>query len=589
MKRSARDSLIRNRVPMDSSRFPIPVQSPASAGRAVPSDAAPRETCSLLLGFSAAPPREGFLPDAEGDLSAVADGTNLGREFERIASAAALRDALVTSTRSFSYGDLLHAARRVRDRLRQDLSFRDGDRVCVWLPNGPEYVAAFYGALLAGGVAVPVPPDVEADRLRHVLDVCDVRFVLTSETVVRRRPAAVGDREPLALDAAPGRLLKPRFAESDLVAGAADSPASLPSGDAPAAIFFTSGSTGEPKGVTLSHANLLANARSIREYLGVTADDRALGILPFYHAFGNSVLQTHLLSGATIVVAGSLTFPETILEAVADHGVTSLSGVPDLFRTLLTRTSFGSVRLPTLRYLAVAGGKLDTDQAIELADRAASAKLFVMYGQTEATARLSYLPPDMLRERYGSIGRGIPGVELQVVDENGRPAAVGEVGELRARGPNVMLGYWRDPEGTREVLRDGWLYTGDLATVDADGFVYPQGRRSGLVKIAGYRVHPAELEDFARRELGVLEAAAVAYEPPGLGTRLALFVQPWKIPLTPEEVMSRCVRSLPRHKVPEHVEVLDRFPLNNSYKIDRPGLRRRAERVTAESSSGAVS
>src|SRR5690606_34002078 len=118
---------------------------------------------------------------------------------------------------------------------------------------------------------------------------------------------------------------------------------------------------------------------------------------------------------------------------------------------------------------------------------AAPAKLFIMYGQTEATARLSYLPPESLETRFGSIGRGIPGVELQVVDPTGEPVAPGEIGEIRARGANVMLGYWRDPSATASVLRDGWLYTGDLATVDADGFIYPQGRQSGLVKIAGHR------------------------------------------------------------------------------------------------------
>lgn len=481
----------------------------------------------------------------------------------------------MTSSASFTYGDLLAAARAVRDCLRGDVTFRAGDRVCVWLPNGPEYAAAFYGSLLAGGVAVPVPSTVEAERLRRVLKACDARFVLTARTVLRRRPVAFNHEEMLSTGGSPDRC------RTSSIIGSPSSPPEpqhVPSGDSPAAIFFTGGSTGEPKGATLSHTNLLANARSICEYLPIAPGERALGILPFCHSFGNSLLQTHLLSGATIVLAGSLIFPETILQAIADHCVTNVSGVPYLFRALLARTSFGSVPLPTLRYLAAAGGKLDADQAIEVARRATLAKFFVKYGQTEATARLSYLPPELLRERYGSVGRGIPGVELQVVDEAGRTVAAGEVGEIRARGPNVMLGYWGDPEGTKAVLRDGWLYTGDLATVDAEGFIYPRGRRGGLVKIAGNRVHPAELEDFAKREFGVLEAAAVAYESPELGTRLALFVQPWKRPISRDEVMSRCAEKLPRHEVPEYVELLDRFPLNSSDKIDRPAHRRRAER-----------
>lgn len=502
---------------------------------------------------------------------------NLGRAFEAVAEVQPGRAALVTASASYRYGDLLHAARAIEDRLRGDARFRAGDRVALLLPNGPEYVAAFYGTLLAGGIVVPIPPDVESDRLRRLVEISEARLLLTTEAVLKKRPSeGFGERETLTVspDPAAGRLTgRNRMASAGRVNE------SLAEGGEPAAIFFTSGSTGEPKGVTLSHTNLIANAASIREYLGITADERPLGLLPFYHAFGNSVLQSHLLSGATIVLAGSLLFPETILDAIREYGVTSVSGVPDVFRTLMSRTSLGEVELPSLRYLAVAGGRLDPDHALVLARRVAPAKLFVMYGQTEATARLSYLPPDLLEERFGSIGQGIPGVELQVLDEAGRQVAPGETGEIRARGPSIMLGYWRDQRGTAEAIRNGWLYTGDLATVDTDGFVYPQGRRSGIVKIAGYRVHPSELEDFVLRELSVLQAVAVDYEAPGIGTRLALFVQPWGTDrrVEVEEVRGLCARSLPRHKVPEHVEVLDRFPLNDAYKIDRLALRRRAE------------
>ena len=490
--------------------------------------------------------------------------SHLGRRFEQVAAEIQNQAAIVTAKGAYRYSELLSAAQIVRDRLLADPAFQPGDRVLAWLSNGPEYVAAFYGTLLAGGVVVPTPPDAESSRLSYVISVCEARYVLTADAVLRKRPSPSPDESEVLSLGSEGR-------------GPASVSGELPGGDAVAAIFFTSGSTGEPKGVTLSHNNLLSNAQSIVDYLGITADERALGILPFYHAFGNSVLQTHLLCGATIVLAGSFLFPETILDAIAEHHVTSLSGVPDVFRTLLARTNLGQRELPTLRYLGVAGGRLDPDQAQVLAFRAAPANVVIMYGQTEATARLSYLPPELLEERHGSIGRGIPGVELQVVNEAGVPVAPGETGEIRGRGPNVMLGYWRDPEGTAAVLRDGWLYTGDLATVDADGFIYPQGRRSGLVKIAGFRVHPGELEEFVRREAAVLEAVAVPYEAPGLGTRLALFVQPWNGELTPESLRALCAGGLPRHKVPEHIEVLDRFPLNDSYKVDRRALVRRAE------------
>lgn len=498
---------------------------------------------------------------------------DLGRAFEAVATASLSAVAFVLPSASITYEDLRAASWVVRDRLLSDPHFRAGDRVVLRLPNSPEYVAGFYGVLLAGGVVVPIPPDAESSRVEFICDACETQFLLTSKAVQRRRPiATITAPETLSLAASEpssGTL----FTEE----------AMPPDGSAPAAIFFTSGSTGEPKGVTLSHTNLLANAASIQGYLGIAQDDRALGVLPFYHAFGNSVLQSHLLAGATIVLDGSLMFPETLLEAINEHQVTSLSGVPDLFRTLLSRTSFGETELPSLRYLAVAGGRLDPDQASVLAFRAAPAELFIMYGQTEATARLSYLPPELLEERFGSIGKGMPGCELEVVDDAGEKVRPGVTGEIRARGPNIMLGYWNDPVSTAAVLHDGWLYTGDLATVDTDGFIYPQGRRSGLVKIAGFRVHPSEIEDFIRRELPVLETVAIAFEAGSLGTRFALFVQPWAKgeSITPESVKSLCARCLPRHKLPEFVEVVDRFPLNDAYKVDRVALRRRAEAAFA--------
>jgi len=499
----------------------------------------------------------------------IADQSHLGRAFAEIALNSSRRPAVVSDTGVVTYGDLLAAAGVLQQTLLAEDGIAPGDRVVLLLPNGPEYIAAFYGALLAGAVVVPLPPDVEARRLQHAISSTEARAVLTSKKVLRRRR-----QEP---------SVEPIELSLGTPAASPIEPCLQPGSDehAPAAIFFTSGSSGEPKGVTLTHRNLLSNAASIIEYLGITSNERALGLLPFYHAFGNSILQTHLLSGAAIVLAGSSMFPESILDAAETHGATSLSGVPDLFQTLMSRTSLGQRELPSLRYLSVAGGRLDPDQAQTLAFRASPAKLIIMYGQTEATARLSYLPAEEFESRYGSIGKGIPNVELEVVDERGQAVAPGETGEIRARGPNVMLGYWNDPVATAQAIRDDWLYTGDLATIDADGFIYPQGRKSGLVKIAGFRVHPLEIEDFVRRESDVLEAIVVPFETGSLGTRFALFARPWEGDdrVTVESLRSLCASRLPRHQVPEHIEVLNSLPLNDSHKVDRRALRRRAESI----------
>jgi acyl-CoA synthetase (AMP-forming)/AMP-acid ligase II len=212
-----------------------------------------------------------------------------------------------------------------------------------------------------------------------------------------------------------------------------------------------------------------------------------------------------------------------------------------------------------------------------VARRIRPAVFYVMYGQTEATARLSSLPPELLEERIGSVGRGIPDVELQVVDDEGCPIAPGQVGHIRARGPNVMLGYWGDPEGTAQAIRGGWLDTGDLATIDEEGFIYPQGRGNALVKLSGFRVHPHEIEEFARNRLTLKRAVVIPIELPGSGTRLALFVQPDReARVSQQEVLRVCREGLPRHKVPVYVEVVDELPLNEALKLDQIGLRDRA-------------
>lgn len=509
-----------------------------------------------------------------------AESSSLAEAFLRSVRAFAGRPVLVTPEGAYTYEWLGRAAAAVRDHLRATTPFRSGDRVGLLLQNSPEYLAAFYGTLLAGGVVVPVPPDTEAERLHQILASSEPVHMLTSPAVVRRRsPLRCAGVHGIELDGdstpreQPGCWGAAGLLGSDL-----------------AALFYTSGSTGEPKGVMLSHGNLLSNAHAIREYLEIGPDDRALALLPFYHAFGNSVLQTHVLSGGALVLDGSLVFPESILDAVREYGATSFSGVPDVFRVLLSRTSLGETELPSLRYAAVAGGRLDPDQALVTAARIAPAKLFVMYGQTEATARLAYLPPEELERRYGSLGRAIPGVELEVVDPLGRPVRPGETGEIRARGPNVMLGYWRDPELTARTLRGGWLDTGDLATVDEDGYIYPQGRRSALVKIGGYRVHPREIEEFIGRHIPAQQIVVVPYEAAEVGTRLALFVQPWPGESAPTaaDLRKLCVRELPRHKVPEQIDVLAELPLNDALKIDRRNLARRASEAAKQAAVPAV-
>jgi long-chain acyl-CoA synthetase len=499
---------------------------------------------------------------------------NLDIALRRVLHLAASRPAFITDRATYTYRWFAHATEAVCRRLQRVPAFQPGSCVALLCENSPAYMAGFYGIVRAGGVVVPLAVDVETDRLRTVFDRCDIGVALTAGRLTPRLVKELGPPyEAWALG-----VNDDSTGKSDMPAGGAAGRGDL------AMIMLTSGSSGDPKLVMLSHGNLLSNAASIIKCLGIEPTDRALALLPFNHAFGNSILQTHVLMGATLVKAGSFLFPMTVVDALATHRISSFGGVPEMYRLLLSRTDLGQRPLPDLRYMAVAGGAMPPQLSLEAARRIAPARWFVMYGQTEATARGSCLDPEQLERRAASVGRGMPGVAVQVVDSADQPVRPGEVGELRLRGPNVMLGYWRDPEATARVLRHGWLYTGDLATVDEEGYVHVRGRASELIKLMGYRVHPAEIESLVARRLELPHVAVVACQTENMGTRLAMFiaVDPQRPMPAAEDVLRLCAAELPRYKIPLFVEFLDQMPLTPAMKLDRRALERRAaERIAA--------
>lgn len=515
------------------------------------------DTVLLQFGTPASPPpgeaahgKAVRLPSPAGDL---------GSAFADVARENLDRPAFETKSGVYSYGWLLRAAQSVRDYLLARPDYEAGARVALRLPNSPEYAAAFYGILLADCVVVPLPAQLERYRWQQIVDQCGPDVV-----IARREQIEPDDTSPVTVlelsDAADSAIAPaaPRRRDNDL-----------------AMLLFTSGSTGVPKGVMLSHRNLLANAASILQDLPIRTDDRALVLIPFCHSFGNSILQTHMLAGAAIAMGGTLMFPASIVEAVADYRATSFSAVPEVYGMLLKYGKLGDAPLPSLRYMSVAGGQLRPDLAADIAARIAPATFHVMYGQSEATARLAILPPDQLTLRRGSIGKPLSGVTLAIKDEAGRDLPPGESGMLCARGDNIMLGYWRDETTTAEVLEDGWLRTGDMGHRDADGYFYIDGRANLLVKVQGHRVHPAEIEGVV--EALFPQARAVALPMPrGDETRFALFLasQDERI-IDIADVRAACMRDLPSHKVPVHFEILERLPLNSAYKVDRAALKLR--------------
>jgi long-chain acyl-CoA synthetase len=491
--------------------------------------------------------------------SGVVSATNLGIRFSDIARVRSNHPAVATRASSFSYSWIARAADQVRRYLSSRPTHVAGARVALQLANSPEYVAAFYGALLADCVVVPLPLSLEVRRRAQILELSepDVLIGTPADFNATQDHSAPPSTLRLTEKSDPqDSLPPPRRQDQDL-----------------AMLLFTSGSMGTPKGVMLSHRNLLANADSILRELPIRSDDRALVVLPFCHAYGNSILQTHILSGATLLLDRGLAFPSSIVESMFDMKATSFSAVPEVYSMLLKYGRLGERALPALRYMTVAGGELRHDLAEEIARRIKPASFYVMYGQSEATARLASLPPRQLHARRGSIGMPISGVELAVMDESNRELAANAVGMLCARGNNVMLGYWGDPAATADTIStDGWLKTGDLAHRDEDGFFFLHGRASLLVKVQGHRVHPAEIEGLVEADFPQTAAVAI---PTARGdeTRFVLFLAPRDDrPIDLAKIRATCQKELPPYKQPVHYEVIERFPLTSGYKIDRAAL-----------------
>jgi len=340
-------------------------------------------------------------------------------------------------------------------------------------------------------------------------------------------------------------------------------------------IIFTSGSSGTKKGVMLTHKNIRANTESIIEYLGLTKNDRQMTVLPFYYCFGASLLHTHLRIGGSMAFDIS-PFLGGAVRAIDKYECTGVSGVPATYQILISKTDFLKQEMPSLAYMTQAGGKLENKFIKQIAENFPNKKFIVMYGATEATARLSYLPPELLPKKLGSIGKGIPGVKLEVHDQYDKQIKPGETGEIAAKGDNIMVGYYRDPEGTAATLRNGWYYTGDLATVDEDGFIFVVGRSKDILKSAGYRISPYEIEQLICTNEKVAACAVVGLPDDLMGEEVTAVIElcpGQKQDEVEKEVLELCKKKLPSYKFPRRIVFIDQFPLNSSTKIDKPKVR----------------
>lgn len=496
--------------------------------------------------------------------------------------------AIATVSVRLTYGELAERVRTLAGLLMA-AGIGRGDRLLVALPNTPATVVVGLAINALGGTALEASRVWGAEMLAGIAARGHVRGAFVWGQDVRAWNGAplewplerlwVVERagQPAAPHERPGgtatRLLvedgtlDPSFAPK----AARSFPELQP--DDPALVLFTSGSTGTPRGVIQTFRNIDANTRSIVEYLRLTTDDRAMLTLPLHYCYGRSVLQTHLHVGASLFLENRTAFPRVILESMAAESSTGFAGVPLTFELFRRQVDVSSISLPGLRYVTQAGGPMAPETIAWARDSFRPAQLYVMYGQTEATARLSYLPPEMADAKAGSIGRGIPGVELRVVDERGNQVPVGEIGELAARGANVTPGYLDEPEETAAILVDGWLRTGDLAYRDEDGYLFLRGRTREMLKIAGHRVSPVEIEQVVACHPDVVEAAVFGRKDDLAGeVPVSVVVLRQGATLDDATLRRACQERLPPYAVPVAFHSVDALPRNEAGKLRRDVL-----------------
>jgi len=333
-----------------------------------------------------------------------------------------------------------------------------------------------------------------------------------------------------------------------------------------AALMPTSGSTGAPRLVKITHANLLANTEAIIRSQSLSDHECAMLILPVSYCFGASVLHTHLYQGGAVVFDPRFMFPDKVLRAIKTHECTTFAGVPTVYAMLTKRSSIGSIPLPGLKRLLQAGGALDTVTVQRMRELVPSARFYVMYGQTEATARISCLPPERLGDKLGSAGLPLDNLKVCVVDEVGRELPRGQTGEIWVAGPSISPGYFNDSEETERKFPNGWLKTEDIGCLDDDGYLWIQGRKSEFMKIRGVRVSYAEVEARVSATPGVFECAAASVPHAEAGEALALFLVPEN---GATDLPERVRLSLPPHWTCVAIHVVAALPRTSNGKIAR--------------------
>lgn len=496
------------------------------------------------------------------------------------------KTALVCGKQRLTYTELEQSSNRLAHALLAE-GIQRGDRVAVYLGNSVEAVVSVFAILKAGAVFMMVNPTTKADKLAYILNNSRAAAVILPARAIRTlhesladashvgRVIIVGDAMPD--DPVPGKLC---VGFNDLLerhCGDVTPPPKRAIDVDLAALIYTSGSTGNPKGVMVTHLNMVSAATSITTYLRNVPEDIILNVLPMSFDYGLYQVLMSAKIGGTVVLERSFTYPHAVLQKLVDEKATGFPLVPTISAILL-QMDLGKYDLSHLRYVSNTGAALPSEHIFRLRELFPHVQVYSMYGLTECK-RVSYLPPEDIDERPTSVGRGMPNEEVYIVDEKNQRVGAGVVGELVVRGSNVMKGYWELPAETDRMLRPGplpgekVLYTGDLFRKDEGGYLYFVGRKDDIIKSRGEKVSPKEVENVLYGHPQVAEAAVVGVPDEILGEAIKAVIAPKNgFQLNDKEIMRYCASRLEDFMVPKWVEVRPALPKTSNGKINKREL-----------------
>jgi len=488
---------------------------------------------------------------------------NLVAAFARSAESNLDKAAVFWGEAEYPYRHFRDQSAWVGQKLQRDLGVRPGDRVGLWVKNCPEFISAFFGILQAGGVVVPINNFFRADEVSYILADAGINVLISGREL--------GEAFAKLAQARPGLrfLLVEDFAGSGAGADATFTLAAATEAD-PAVFFYTSGTTGHPKGAVLTHGNLLHNVASCRHVLEAVGADRFALVLPMFHSFMLTVsVLLPLAVGGSIVLVKSLHPPKNMLAEIVRHRATLLPAIPQLFRALAHAPAPPGL---SLRLCVSGAAPLPLETLREFSARY-PVPLLEGYGLSETSPVVSLNPIHGV-QKPGSIGLPILGVEVSIRNDAGEELPRGQTGEVCVRGGNVMRGYWNRPEETAEAIREGWFYTGDIGRMDEDGYIYITDRKKDMLLVHGINVYPREIEEVIYQFPGIKEAAVIGRPDPRKGEQPVAYIALFEGVQFDESALLRFLREkLADYKVPRQVIVLPSLPRNATGKILKTTLR----------------